>query len=94
MPTTTEIRPYAWWIKIKDVPGAPRALVMERDGRIRGGWYRRRGGDIERVWLRLSDDDLRGLGFEKCFCGPELIAADCPVHSKVDGCPDSGGFRR
>jgi hypothetical protein len=93
MPTTTEIRPYAWWIKIKDVPGAPHVLEIERDGGIWGGWYRS-GGDTASVWVCLHDDDLRGLGFEKCFCGPELVAADCPAHSKVDDGPDSDPLRR
>lgn len=81
--------PHAWWVKVRDVPGAPASFELRRDG---GLWAKRvewagNGRDrctLERVAVRMTDEKMRAAGFERCFCDPAehgRAADDCPAHT-------------
>lgn len=78
--------PYVWWVKIKDVPGAPTHFELRRDGSM---WATTMQWDsAELAWraMRMTDELMRSVGYEKCFCDPQVrgeVADGCPAHASA-----------
>lgn len=73
--------PFVWWVKVREVAGAPTALALDRSG-LWGRWIT----DVGIIWSALYDEDMYRWGYEKCFCSPldEYAVNDrCPAHASV-----------
>lgn len=75
--------PFVWWVKVRDVPGAPDTFYMEKSGRYWGNW----DADWRGYGMRpMTDFDFRFWGFEKCYCSPldaGTVNERCPAHASV-----------
>lgn len=76
-----EPHPWVWWVRVADNAAAPDSLYLSADGKMSGGW-KCPGGTIV---MPLTDDEMRLLGYEKCFCPPwRDVDPDCPAHAVTD----------
>lgn len=76
--TKNTSRPWVWWVKVRDVPGAPVSFELHGRGVLTGRYH----DDFQ---MPLLDSDLRFYGYERCYCSPVRgfpPTPDCPAHGR------------